>query len=264
MTNIDKHVAGSFCWIELATSDQSGAKQFYSSLFAWKAEDMPMGPDDFYTMFRLNGRDAAAAYTLRADQRAQKVPPNWMVYIQVDNADDKAAKAKQIGGTVLADPFDVFDIGRMSVIQDPTGGVFSIWQPKEHMGIGISAVDGTLSWADLSTPDPERASKFYADLFGWQMVTDDEDPEHDYIHIKNEEHFIGGIPPVRDRKPGTPPHWLIYFHVSNCDAFANKAKQLGGTIYLPPVTMENVRRMAVLADPQQAVFALFQPMPHTK
>jgi predicted enzyme related to lactoylglutathione lyase len=132
------------------------------------------------------------------------------------------------------------------------------------MGIGISAVDGTLSWADLSTPEPERAGKFYADLFGWQMVTDDEDPEHDYIHIKNGEHFIGGIPPVRDRKPGTPPHWLIYFHVSNCDAFANKAKQLGGTIYLPPMTMENVGRMAVLADPQQAVFALFQPMPHTK
>jgi len=111
-------------------------------------------------------------------------------------------------------------------------------------------VDGTLCWCDLSTPNPERASKFYGGLFGWQIVAGDEDPEHDYLHIKNGEHFIGGIPSTKHRDPGTPPHWLAYFLTSNCDASADKAKQLGGRLYLPPMTMENVGRFAVVADPQ--------------
>jgi predicted enzyme related to lactoylglutathione lyase len=147
------------------------------------------------------------------------------------------------------------------VLQDPTGAVFTVWEPKKSQGIGIAHVDGTLCWADLSTPDPQRASKFYSDLFGWQIVSDDEDPEYNYLHIKNGEHFIGGIPPVSHRQPNTPPYWLLYFNASNCDAVADKAKSLGAKLYLPPMTMENVGRFAVLADPQGAVFALFQHMP---
>ena len=259
MSYIDSHPPGSFCWIELATTDQPAAKSFYQSLFGWTPNDMPMGPDDFYTIFRLEGRDAAAGYTLRPEQRAQNVPPHWMLYIRVASADDAAKRAAEVGGTVVVAPFDVFEAGRMAVLQDPTGAYFTVWEPKNSQGTGIAHVDGTLCWADLSTPDPQRASKFYSDLFGWQVLTDDEDPEHNYLHIKNGEHFIGGIPPASHRQPGVPPHWLAYFHVSNCDAAADKARQLGANICLPPMTMEKVGRMAVLGDPQGAVFAIFQP-----
>ncbi len=86
MTHIDKHPAGSFCWIELATTDQKAAKDFYSSLFGWSPQDSPIGPSEFYTIFKLEGRDAAAGYTLREDQRAHGMPPNWMIYITVDSA----------------------------------------------------------------------------------------------------------------------------------------------------------------------------------
>ncbi len=179
----------------------------------------------------------------------------------VGSADDAAKRAADLGGTVLKDAFDVFNAGRLAVLQDPTGAVFCVWEPKENKGTGIAHVDGTLRWADLSTPDPQRASKFYSGLFGWQIMSDDEDPEHNYLHIKNGEHFIGGIPPASYRQPGTPPHWLPYFNAFNCDAVADKAKALGAKFYLPPMTMENVGRFAVLADPQGAVFALFQHMP---
>ena len=138
MTNIDKHSAGSFCWIELATTDQTAAKNFYSALFGWDPHDNPMGPEEFYTIFRLNDRDAAAGYTLRPEQRAQHVPPHWMLYITVDNTDAAAAKAQQLGGTILAPAFDVMDAGRMAVIQDPTGAVFCPWQPNKSNGIGIA------------------------------------------------------------------------------------------------------------------------------
>jgi hypothetical protein len=257
MSTLDKNPIGSFCWIELATTDQNAAKSFYQSLFGWGPQDSPMGPGEFYTIFKLAGRDAAAAYTLRAEQRAQNVPPNWMLYVAVANADKSAAKAKELGGTVVVDAFDVMDAGRMAVIQDPTGAYVSVWQPIKHSGIRIAEVPGTLCWADLSTPDPKSAGAFYAGLFGWQMILDEKDPSG-YLHIKNGEQFIGGIPPAKHRQPGVPPHWLPYFMVDNVDAIAAKAKQAGANQCLPPMTMENVGRMSVIADPQGAVFAIFK------
>jgi len=259
MPNIDTHPAGTFCWIELATTDQSAAKSFYSSLFGWHANDMPMGPDEYYTIFQLEDRASAAAYTLRPD-RSPGVPPHWMIYISVKSADDTAGRATQAGGKVLAPPFEVGDYGRMAVLQDPAGATFSIWEPKTNQGIGIAGVDGTLCWADLSTADPTPAQKFYATVFGWQIAPGEHDSSG-YLHIKNGETFIGGMPPGRMLPPGVPPHWLLYFLTSGCDALADKAKALGANIRFGPETIANVGRMAVIADPQGAVFAVFQPEP---
>jgi predicted enzyme related to lactoylglutathione lyase len=261
MPRIEKHPPGAFCWIELATTDQNAAKSFYGKLFGWAVNDFPMSPNDFYSMFQLEGRDTAAAYTMRPEQRSQGVPPHWMIYVAVESADTAANRAAQLGGKVLAPPFDVYNAGRMAVLQDPTGATFSVWQAKENKGTGIVGVDGTLCWADLSTPDQQPAGSFYAGLFGWKVVKEDEDSSHNYWHIVNGEEFIGGIPPATHRNPNTPPHWLAYFAVSDCDAAAAKAKQLGAKLHLPPTTFEDVGRMAVLADPQGAVFAIFQATP---
>jgi len=261
MIQIDKHAAGSFCWIELATTDQAAAKKFYSALFGWSPQDSPMGPDEFYTIFKLEGRDAAAGYTLRADQRAQGVPPHWMPYITVENANQAADTTNQLGGTVLAAAFDVMEMGRMAVLQDPTGATFCVWQAAKNTGIGIAGVAGTLCWADLSTPDAKRAGDFYSALFGWQIAAGEND-KSGYLHIKNGEHFIGGIPPAEHRQPGIPPHWLAYFWVDDVDASAAKAKQLGAKLCLEPMTIENVGRMAVIADPQGAAFAIFNSPKH--
>ncbi|HLY63725.1 MAG TPA: VOC family protein [Terriglobia bacterium] len=258
MPNIDKHVAGDFCWIELATTDQAAAKKFYESLFGWSIYDSPMGPNEFYTMFSLEGRNTGAAYTMRKDQVAQGIPPFWMLYIATESADASAAKAAQLGGTVLMPALDVMDAGRMAVIQDPAGAVFSVWQSNKHQGTQITGVDGTLCWADLSTSDQQRAGSFYADLFGWEIMKEEEEPKHNYWHIKNGESFIGGIPPASHRNPKIPPHWEIYLQVSDCDATAAKAKQLGAKLYLPPTDFENVGRISVIADPQGAVFAIFK------
>jgi predicted enzyme related to lactoylglutathione lyase len=257
MTIIEKNRPGSFCWIELATSDQAAAKTFYSGLFGWAIHDMPMGPGASYTLFQLQGKDAAAGYTLRPEESAQGVPPHWMIYVTVENADATAKRAADLGGKVVAPAFDVGTMGRMAVIQDPTGAMFSVWEPKEGNGIGIKDVDGTLCWADLSTPDRGRASKFYSELFGWQIVADEHDPAG-YMHIKNADEFIGGMPPAKHQSPNAPPHWLAYFQVSDCKASAMKAKHLGASLYMEPMFMENVGTMSIVADPQRAVFAIFQ------
>jgi len=263
MANIEKHSPGTFCWIELATSDQEAAKKFYGNLFGWAANDSPMGPDQYYTMFTLEGRNAAAAYTLMEDEAKMGVPPHWNIYVTVDNADETANKAKELGATILAGPFDVFEFGRMAVMQDPTGAVISIWQAKSHIGTAINGIDGTMCWADLNTRDIAKATEFYSALFGWKIEAGENDPSG-YLHIKNGEEFIGGVPPSQHMNPNAPPHWIAYFLTSDCDATANKAKDTGATLYLPPMTMEGVGRMSVMADPQGAVFSIFQPLPHEK
>src|SRR6266576_3967543 len=175
MTNIEKHVPGEFCWIELATADQAAARDFYGQIFGWTFKDTPIGPNDFYTIFQLQGRDTAAAYTLRPEQTSRGIPSHWNLYVAVESADATAAQATRLGGKVLAPPFDVFDAGRMANLQDPTGANFSLWQAKKNMGTGITGLDGTLCWADLNTPDQARAGQFYSDLFGWQIMKEDED-----------------------------------------------------------------------------------------
>jgi len=261
MPYIESHKPGSFCWIELATTDQNAAKKFYGSLFGWDVNDAPMGGGEVYTMFQLEGRTAAAACTLQKEQLDRGVPPHWTLYIAVENAETSSKRVSQLGGKVLVPPFDVSEFGRMAILQDPTGAGFNIWEAKTNKGTGITGVDGTLCWADLSTPDPAGAGKFYSGLLGWKIVEDEDDPASGYAHIQNGEDFIGGIPPTKHRSPNAPPHWLPYFLATNCDATAARARQLGAKFYMEPMTMENVGRRAVVADPQGATFAIFQSMP---
>jgi predicted enzyme related to lactoylglutathione lyase len=259
MPPVDAHAPGTFCWFELATTDQAGAKQFYQSMFGWSVQDSPMGSDETYSLFKLNDRDVAAAYTMRADQQAQGVPPNWLAYVRVDSADAAAAHAAAAGGQVLAPAFDVMDLGRMAVLQDPTGGVFAVWEPTRHQGTGLAGEHGTVVWTDLMTSDQSRAAEFYRSLFGWRFVagkTMAPAAPGEYFHIVNGEAFIGGIPPVQ----GDQPHaaWLIYIGVPDCRQAIARAQSLGGRLVHGPMTIEGARTFAALADPQGAVFAVVE------
>ena len=254
MPNIDRHEPGAFCWFELGTTDQPAAKTFYSDLFGWTSEDFPMGPSGSYTMFRLDGRDVGAAYTSGPEQGV-----HWNIYISVNNADETAKRAGELGGSVLMPAFDVMEAGRMSVITDPTGATFCIWQPKRHNGVGLSGVDGTVCWADLSTPDTAEAKTFYERLFHWRIERSGHD-DSGYLHIQNGEDFIGGMPPAEHRKAGVPPHWMLYFLTSDCAATAQSATEMGAKALMPTQEVPHVGTMAILRDPQGAVFALFQPL----
>jgi len=82
------------------------------------------------------------------------------------------------------------------------------------------------------------------------------------LHIQNGEEFIGGVPPSKHMPPNVPPHWMTYFYVNDCDASAAAATAAGGTVHMGPMTIEKVGRMAIIADPQGAVFAIFKDIPH--
>jgi predicted enzyme related to lactoylglutathione lyase len=255
MAHVDHHAPGAFSWIELSTSDQNAAKAFYTSLFGWTYTDSPMGPDGNYTMFLLDGQVAGAAYTMQKAEADMGAPPHWNLYITVASADDATAKAVALGGKVYMGPFDVSTHGRMSVIADPTGAVFCAWEPKDNVGLRVTGEPNAFCWADLSTPDQAAGVAFYSGLFGYTMPPS----ETGYLHIENGSTMIGGVQNPADRPEGVPPHWLIYMQVADCGVSTAKAKDLGATIYMGPMDMEGVGTMTVLADPQGAVLALFEP-----
>ena len=259
MATRDRFAPGDFCWIEVATSNQNAAKSFYYALFGWIATDVPIGPNRFYSLMELNGRIAAGLYTMHEEEREANIPPNWKLYIATANADETAKRAGELGAKVIDPPFDVMDRGRTAVFHDPCGAPFQVWQPNKRTGLGVVGEPGSFCWADLIAPDQARAKTFYEGLFGWRM-TPGQDKESGYLHIVNGEDYIGGVPPARQGAT-EPPHWLIYFAVADVDKTFHKATDLRARTLLRPMDFEGVGRVALLADPQGAVFALFRESP---
>jgi uncharacterized protein len=245
---------GTFSWVDLATSDAESAKSFYEALFGWTHEDMPTG-NGTYSMFRKNGQYVAAAAELREQERSQGIPPHWNSYVTVEDVEAAAAKVGELGGNVLVEPFDVLEVGRMAVVSDPTGAVFQLWQPKSHIGAGLVNEPGALCWNELATNDARKAKDFYSSLFGWSSEDFDEGA---YTIVRVGDKSNGGIRPQGDQEQGMPPNWLPYFAVDNCDESAAKAGELGGNAIVPPmdVPVADNSRIAVIADPQGAVFGL--------
>jgi predicted enzyme related to lactoylglutathione lyase len=253
----DRYEPGIFCWVDLQTTDREGAKAFYGELFGWEAEDMAAGDAGTYTMLRLDGDEVCGLYEMEAEQREQGIPPHWLSYVSVENADATASRARELGGTALGEAFDVGDDGRMAFVQDPTGAMLGAWQPRRHIGARRVNDPGCLGWNELQSREPEAAASFYAELFDWETETIEENGEPVYVTIKNAGWSNGGIMPMTDQHSDAPPHWLPYFIVPSCDDAAARVQELGGGVMAGPLDL-GAGRIAVVGDPQGAAFALFE------
>lgn len=246
-----RHPAGTFSWVDLATTDADGAKVFYGSLLGWQFEDMPIPDAPPYSMATIGGRTVAAIYAKRDDAQ----PSAWLSYVTVDDADSSAARAGELGAAVISQPFDVLEAGRMAVLQDPTGAVFAVWQAKQSIGAQLVNDAGALTMNQLNTDDPDAAQAFYSGLFGWtfQQVASGEQP---YWGIHNGGRLNGGMMPTPQGWE-IPSHWLAYFTTADLDASVVQVRELGGGVTVGPVPIP-AGRFAVATDPQGAGFALFE------
>ncbi len=246
---------GTPSWVDLATSDQDGAKSFYGSLFGWSWDDNDMGDGSTYSMAQLKGKSAAAAYTQRADEASQGIPPHWTTYITVDDADAVAGKVAGAGGQVFMEPMDVFDSGRMAVASDPTGAVIAFWQPKAHIGSEIVNEAGALAWNELITDDVDKAAAFFKAVLGVDVMNQTE--PFPYSMLMVDEKPVGGFMAKSPEMGPMPNVWVVYFSVDDADSTAAKAESLGGKIMVPPMDTP-VGRFAGLTDPQGALFSVIK------
>jgi uncharacterized protein len=191
------------------------------------------------------------------DQLAQGIPPNWLPYVSVANADQSAAKARALGGSLVMDAFDVMEFGRMAIVKDPQGAVIAIWQAKTHIGFRFAGDPNTFCWPELRTTDTEAAERFYAGLFGWHPKTS-ATPGMEYTEWGLGGTQIGGMMSIPAEWGPVPPHWGVYFAVADCDATIAKTTAMGGTATMPPMDMPGVGRFAGLQDPQGAMFSIIK------
>lgn len=245
---------GLFSWVDLTTTDTVGAKSFYCGLFGWEAADMPIGPDMYYSMLQIDGKNVAGLGPMQPDMQAAGMPPVWTSYVNHSDVDAVAGRVEQAGGTVIMPPMDVFDSGRMALFQDPTGAVFGVWQPRNHIGAQLVNMPNTLVWNELQTRDPAAANAFYAAVFNW---TSSSDP-NGYGMFANDGRIQAGMIAMDDSWGDIPVNWSTYFLVENVEETVAKAQELGGNVLVPPTVAGEMGRFAVLSDPQGGVFTVMQ------
>jgi len=260
MEEIKKHQPGTFCWIDLATTDLEAGKKFYSELFGLTTVDTPAGPDMVYTMLMLNDKPVAALYKITKEQKEQGIQPHWDSYVTVENADDAVEKTKSLDGTILMEPVDVSDSGRMGIIQDPTGAVLALWEPKKDIGTHYKNIPGSLCWNELITTDTEEAKSFFTQLFNWESETA-EMINITYTAFLLGEQPVAGMYKMSEEMGEMPSHWLPYFAIEDCDQSSAKAQAMGAKVLQPPTDIPETGRFSVLLDPQGAAFAIIKMVP---
>lgn len=116
---------GSFVWQELVTPDPGRASAFFGALLGWTFREVDMGENGMYTIATNEGRDLAGMMKMEGPAW-DGIPPHWMAYIVVPDVDASAAKVEELGGKVCVPPFDIPTVGRICVINDPTGATVSL------------------------------------------------------------------------------------------------------------------------------------------
>jgi len=253
-------ILGNFCWIEANVADLEQAKGFYGELFGWQAETVKYPPGD-YTLLKKGSDQVGGMFALSDAAKQMGAPPSWLNYVAVADVALATKKAETLGARVHKAPFDAGP-GRMSIIGDPTGAGLALWQSTNPTGTYVWLETNTMCWQELTTTDAASATKFYVEMFGWNAQSVPMG-DLDYTLLYNAGQMVAGLMPqpkaMVDAK--APSFWTVYFEVADCDATAEKARQLGGSIVMPPTDIPNVGRFAVLKDLDGAAFAIIKNKP---
>ncbi len=251
------YAPGTPSWVELSSPDKDASIAFYGEVMGWTATEPGGEETGGYQMFQHDGKNVAGLMAKMDDTQ----PTVWMTYVSVAGADDTAQRVKDAGGSVIVEPMDVMDLGRMAIFVDPTGAVFGVWEPRGFAGAELVNEPGSLCWNEVLTRDAETDKRFYPAVFGWTAgrPTFEGGPQG-YTVWELGERPVGGMMQMTDEwfPPEVPPHWSVCFAVSDCDATVAKAKELGATVVAEPMDMP-IGRFAGLIDPQGAGFTVMQP-----
>lgn len=243
---------GRFVWHDLMTKDGAKAQAFYSALFGWQVQEIPM-QGSIYRMI------IAGPGPIGGIVEETNIPmAHWMPYLATADVDQAAAKCAQLGGSMCVPPTDLPGTGRFAVVGDPQGAYFSLYKglPESQGADPDLPVPGRICWNELLTADAEAAQSFYAAMFGWDDEPKDMGPIGTY-HIQTlQGKQAAGI--MKNPQNGAPSCWLVYFLVPDLAEATAKAKGLGASAMMENTPIPDVGAFSLLSDPTGAVFALFQ------
>ena len=249
MTVKTSYQPGEPIWVDLATPDLDRTIAFYGSLFGWTCDQSRSEEFGGYANFQLDGKQVAGVMPLMQEG----MPPVWSCYLCTDDADKTVAQVTEAGGTVVAPPMAVAELGTMAVFTGVDGSFFGVWQPGAHLGTERVGEEGCPSWMELATRDRQAALPFYEQVFGWGTHA-----SSDYTEFQLGGRPVAGCLEMPEMVPAeVPSYWMPYFQAEDPAAKAEQAVGLGATLLVPYTEMQDVA-FTVVQDPHGSVFGLLR------
>ncbi len=254
---------GAPCWFELSSTDVAKSRAFYCALFDWQCVDQDMGEFGVYSFLRNANGVIGAMWQMPKAQQEMGAPSNWGAYFKVADCDQSTKLAESLGATIIAGPMDVGMNGRMSVLTDPSGAFFNLWQAKLDTNDFVMFETHAVGWVELASKNADAAKSFYQTLLAWQYQHNQlpEGVGGVYSEYQVADTRYGGVMQMDHRWGELPSHWSIYVLVDNVDACLEKTLALGGQVCVPAFDAPGVGRIAMITDPAGAnnyVIQLFQ------
>jgi len=234
-----------FCWADLSSHDPEVSKRFYREVFEWTTEEVPGAMGRQYSQLVYRGKPVGGLFAMPPEMRRLQMTPHWTGYVHVDNVEQTAERAGALGATVVC-VMDVGATGRMSIVKDPTGAAFALWEGDSQRRADLREGLHASCWQELLSTDVEGARSFYPELFGWQPAA---------TGFVQGDTAVAGLLPMPDM-PGVRSQWNLYFSVDDCDAAVARAQGTGGKLVGGPFALPGLGRTAVLQDPEGATFCV--------
>lgn len=254
MPAIDTFPPGTPVWVDLQSSDPEGATAFYRDLFGWEVP--PATPEmGGYAVASLGGTPVTAIGPLPPMIADAGGRSTWTTYFVVDDIERAATATVDQGGQVLVPPGELARGVFLSIVSDPTGAVFGLWQ-QEKGTPWLRNEPGAVDWLELNATGYEDSLSFYETVL---TVGVSQMPLNEGIYTLfdvGDANVAGAMAPT---SPDTPSHWLVYFQVADLDASLERLVALGGSTFSLPMEASGVGRWANVVDPFGGAFALLEP-----
>jgi len=249
-----EHHTGKIVSVELVTPDIAAAKQFYAGLFGWTFRDL-QGDGVVYAQAYL-GQRPVAGLVQRVMPVGEHRQPAWLSLLSVPDVDAARATVVQRGGRVLFEPRDFPDRGREAVFADPRGAVFAVVTSSSGDPPDELAMPGEWIWSSLITPDPDSDVAFYKALFGYEVFPMPEPNGARHLTLASDGYARASVNATPANAANVHPAWIDFVRVDDAVATGSKVAALGGRVLVPPRVDRHGGKLAVVADPQGAVFGV--------
>jgi uncharacterized protein len=248
-------VAGSPCWVELATAEPEAAMGFYRTMLGWEYTRHADAAGADYYVARVAGEPVAGIRPARAPLF------DWTLYLATGDLDGVVRRSAELGGRVLEAAHGLPGVGTTALVEAPVGAVFGACRLAPDWGF-TAGVPRALVWAEYITHHAQRADTFFGELFGFTGKQFGDGITDDYmVWYAGEDSVIGRVRMMDGTPQGVPPRWVAHFRVPeelDFDDAVLLAHDAGARLRFRPYST-TLGRVAVLSDATGARFALIDP-----
>jgi uncharacterized protein len=258
---------GAPIWVDTNSTDLETDLAFYTDLFGWRPLRFGEEFADYTDLFIGDpdaGGKAVGGIMPNSSEFLGDIPSRWTVHFHAADCEAATAQAEKLGGEVLVPAARVGDNLVYSIMADPAGAVFGIFQPlHDEMSIQAFGVPGAPMWFEYGAERLAGPVEYYRELFDWELNTPPETGAGEPLawaglRARGADDEFGGSHIADEVDRGYGARWAVSFLVDSAGEAADRATGLGGSVVKPPFDVTGYRA-AEIASPTGAVFGVVSP-----